>query len=87
MGEGDNKADNILMDVTTGRILANPITATTGKDRWVDFSPDGKTFLISSEGTITIWKSLPNGQELIELARKTVTRELTKEERELYGIH
>jgi WD40 repeat protein len=87
VGEGDNEADNTLMDVTTGRVLANPITATTGKDRWVDFSPDGKTFLISSDGAITIWKTLPHGQQLIELARKTVSCALTKEERELYGIN
>jgi WD40 repeat protein len=87
VAEGDNEADNILMDVTTGRVLAKLTTATKGKDRWVEFSPDGKTFLISAEGAITIWKSLPNGQELIELARKTVTRVLTEEERELYGIH
>ncbi|MFT5426954.1 MAG: WD40 repeat protein [Gammaproteobacteria bacterium] len=81
---GTVNADTALIEVASGRLVSN--LSTHDGSTLINFSPDGKSFLVFGNGT-TVWKAFPHGQELIELARKTVTRELTKEERELYEIH
>lgn len=82
---GTMKAGSGLIDVATGYLLAD-LTAVAGSANWIDYTSDGKTFLVFGSGA-SIWRAFPNGQELIELARKTVRRALTEEERELYGIN
>ena len=73
---GDNTAR--LWDAATGEELA-VLEGHEGDVTHAAFSPDGGRVLTASD-TSRLLRGLPSGQELIDLARSMVPRQLTPEE-------
>ncbi|MCP4543133.1 MAG: protein kinase [Chloroflexi bacterium] len=75
-----------VWDISTGAELVRyPIGGTVNDADW---SPDGTRILVSSaDGTATVLPAWKTTQELIERAKECcVIRELTAEEREMFGL-